>query len=192
MLKTREEWLTLAVTLLAPLFDEQSYKVPANIRVACGFPSVNPFGSKKQRIGECWASTASKDDHFEVFISPVLADEPRVLGVLVHEIVHAVVGLAAGHKKPFKDCAVAVGLEGKMTATTEGVELVERLHALAPRLGKYPHAEMSKMTTLRKTQTTRMLKIVCPGCGWTARTAQKHIDAGLPTCACGEEIKVEE
>lgn len=187
---TREEWLTEAMILLTPLFTEHDYKIPENVRVSCGFPSRSAFAVKKQTIGQCWASTCSKDDHFEIFISPVLADEPRVLGVLVHEIVHAVVGLAAGHKKPFRLCATAVGLEGKMTATTEGEALLKRLNTLSDKLGKYPHAELGKsMTDGTKKQGTRMLKIEC-GCGYVVRTSQKWVDVGMPTCPCGEKMEV--
>lgn len=41
-----------------------------------------------------------------------------------------------------------------------------------------------------KKQATRMIKVCCPGCGYTIRTTQKWIDVGLPTCCCGEEMEV--
>ncbi len=37
--------------------------------------------------------------------------------VLLHEMIHAAVGIDAGHKGPFKRAAIAVGLAGPMTAT---------------------------------------------------------------------------
>src|SRR5882757_5576610 len=61
----------------------------------------------------------ASDSHNELFISPELTDATRILGVLGHEMAHATVGTAAGHKKPFKLCALAIGLQGPMRATTE-------------------------------------------------------------------------
>jgi hypothetical protein len=58
--------------------------------------------------------------YFEIMISPVLDDPMRVAGVLAHELVHATVGTQHGHKGPFAKLAKKIGLEGKMTATTEG------------------------------------------------------------------------
>jgi hypothetical protein len=47
-------------------------------------------------------------------------------------------------------------------------------------LGAYPHAPLNVGT--RKTQSTRMLKAVCPTCGYTVRLSAKWADKGLPTC----------
>ncbi len=39
------------------------------------------------------------------------------------------------------------------------------------------------MTSLKKKQTTRMLKLTCDSCGWTCRTTRAHIDGhGLLKC----------
>jgi len=110
-----------------------------------------------------------------------------VLGTLIHELVHAAVGLKAGHKAEFRAVAVELGLEGKMTATEVGAELKERLHALTEKIGYYPHAALDPTQT-KKPQTTRMLKIQCPDCQWMARTSKKWMDLGLPVCACGAQM----
>lgn len=83
----REAWLHAAIAVMQSLFGEHGGNIPANIRVASGFP----FGSRKA-IGQCWPKTASKDGIYEIFISPVLDDPMRVAGVLAHELVHATVG----------------------------------------------------------------------------------------------------
>ena len=37
-------------------------------------------------------------------------------------------------------------------------------------------------------QSTRMVKVVCAGCGYTARTTRKWLDeAGAPICPCNQE-----
>lgn len=169
-------------------FTQHDYKVPAKLRVSCGFPSKLAFSAKKQRIGECWTMNASQSGHYEMFISPVLSDPCRVLDVLAHEMVHAIVGLDCGHKGPFKKCAMTIGLTGKMTATIAGPELIKRLNALANQLGPYPHAEIISAHNGQKKQGTRMLKVECPACGYVVRTTVQWIDRGLPTCCCGEEM----
>jgi hypothetical protein len=88
---TREQWLETAIAeLRVGVFS--SHPLPNNIRVSCGFPSKGSRSSKSQRIGECWDKLASSDDHYEIFISPVLADPLRVLDVLSHEICHVIAG----------------------------------------------------------------------------------------------------
>ncbi len=182
---TREEWLLQATDALKPDFLEMGSEIPEKVRVTCGWPSHG--GRAKKRVtGECWPAKKSKDAHFEIFISPTLADTIEVLGTLVHELVHAAVGLDAGHKAPFRHAATALGLTGKMTATKVGGELRARLCTLAARLGDYPHAEIDP--TPKKTQSTRMLKIECPACGWMARTSKKWMELGLPVCCCGKQM----
>jgi hypothetical protein len=56
------------------------------------------------------------------------------------------------------------------------------------KLGPYPHAAIDKRG--RKKQNMRLLKVVCGACEYTIRTMQQWIDTGLPTCACGSEMKL--
>ena len=182
----REEWLTQAVEELRTEFHHVSCILPEKIRVTCGWPSKGGRGKKKRTTGECWRDRASGDKHFEIFISPMEDNPLDVLGILVHELVHTATP-GEGHKKPFRDVATAVGLEGKMTATTSSEQLLARLTRLKDRLGLYPHAALNPDDSNK--QTTRMLKIECPQCGWMARTSQKWMDLGLPTCACGKKME---
>jgi len=79
-------------------------------------------------------------------------------------------------------------LSGKMTATFAEGALEDRLLELVAPLGPYPHAKLSNRKV--KKQTTRMLKVLCGGCGFTCRTTQKWLDeVGTPTCACGTEME---
>lgn len=184
-MNTREEWLTSALALVrAHLLATASAVLPDNVRVSCGFPGG---GSARKRIGECWGATNSKDGQFEIFISPVLDNDSviSVLATLVHEAVHATVGLAAGHKAPFKRVAVLAGLQGKMTATEASPALTEILKLWAINLGAYPHGALSMSG--RKKQSTRLIKCQCGDCGYVIRTTQKWIDAaGPPLCPCNE------
>ena len=183
--ENREAWLAAAVGLMTPLFKSKGYTVPA-LRVSCGWPSVKGLSQKKRRIGECWSPLASTDKVPQIFISPWLKDVATnngVLGVLVHEVVHAAVGVEHGHKGPFKKCATGLGLTGKMTATVVGPELLPTIESWAKSLGEYPHGKLDLNRRPVKKQTTRLVKCECGECGYTVRTTRKWLDeVGAPIC----------
>lgn len=184
---TREAWLLSAVKLLREDFDAVGATIPDKVRVTCGWPSTGGRPGKKQVLGQCWPPSCSEDEHFEVFINPMIAEPVAALEVLVHELVHTVVGTELGHKGAFRTTAQAIGLVGKMTATSASEELTFRLHDIKKELVKYPHAKLTPI--INKPQSTRMLKVTCPACQWSARTSRKWIDLGLPTCACGTKME---
>lgn len=180
--QAREQWLATAMQKLRPVFSANGYEIPKNVRVSCGLPSGRAFSRTKRAIGEAWASTASRDKHFEIFISPTIDDPLQVLATLLHELVHVTVGLQAGHKGRFIECARAVGLDAPWTATGPSEEGAARLNALAKKLGKYPHASLDKMTTGKKKQGTRLIKVCCLRCLYTMRIAMTWLLVAVPTC----------
>jgi hypothetical protein len=187
----REAWLSECVNKLRPDFAQAGFALPERIRVSCSWPSKSGLAAKKKRIGEAWSAENSGDNSFEVFISPVLKDPTEVAATLVHDLVHCAVGLESKHKGPFVKCAKAMGLEGKMTATTAGEALRKRLEVLTAEVGPYPHAELKHSNAPPK-QGTRMLKVECAECGCIVRMTQKWLDeSGAPTCACGGEMYLE-
>lgn len=184
----REEWLNKAVKELKhTLFI--NYDMTDNWRVSCGFPSKGAMAKKKRAMGECWSDLNSESGHYEVFISPVLSLASDVLPVLVHEFVHVIAGIEAGHKGQFRKIAMDVGLQPPMTSTTPDEFLVAFLRDLAMKLGDYPHAKLDSLSNGQKKDGTRMLKLECENCGYTVRTTKKWLDVGLPTCVCGTEFK---
>ena len=186
---TREDWLLNCLEDLRVDFIKVGAELPVKIRASCGWPSKGALATKKQRVGECWSATCSGDETFELFISPALKDSIEVLATLVHEAVHAAVGVEAKHGGAFKKVAKALGLEGKMTATTAGDALKERLKEIIEKWSTYPHAEL-KSSNAPKKQTTRMLKVVCTECECVVRMSRKCLDeAGLPTCGCGGRME---
>jgi hypothetical protein len=189
MPKTREEWLNQLTKALRPAFLEAGGEIPEKVRTTCGWPSRSGRAKKHRRIGECWSNDNSKDEHFEIFISPTLSKLGEVAETLVHELVHTAVGVKEGHKAAFRKVAVKLGLEGKMTETHAGEALRDRIEVLASEIGPYPHAELTFGD--KKVQGTRMLKVVCPdpACGFQFRTTRKWIDIGLPTCFCGTKME---
>ncbi len=194
---TREQWLRQAMKFVEEHFVKHGYSVP-EVSVTCGWPSVKGTARKSRRIGECWSPEAASDKHAAIFISPVLGTkvdaECDVLAVLVHEVIHAVVGLKCGHRGPFKKCMKAVGLEGKATATTATKELQELMAGWAEELGRYPHGviQPGMKRSGPKKQTTRMIKCVCEACGYSVRTTKKWlVDVGAPHCPIHGAMKFE-
>ena len=189
---TREEWLTAAVSSLAPIFAEVKQTLPV-VRVSVGWPGGN--GRKNSVIGQCWSTAASSDKVAQLFISPVLDDAVRVLDVLAHELIHAIDDCKSGHKGAFAKIAKGIGLTGKMTATVAGDELKARLEAIAADLGEYPHAALASAQGADgpKKQTTRMMKVECAeGSGYKARMTRQWLEEfGAPICPCHEERMTE-
>jgi len=183
----REQWLTKAKDSLLRSFEASGYgDYPRQIRVSCGWPSSGGGKANNRTIGQAWSAECSEGGVSEIFISPVLADPIRVLDVLVHELCHVVVGLEHGHKGAFKQCARAMGLEGKMTATHAGAELVQELTVLSESLGEYPHDALAPAVKVKK-QGTRLRKAECSECGYTVRVTAKWLDIGAPICPCNRE-----
>lgn len=183
---TREAWLLRAVDLMArDLFRKLAHVEVPPLNVSCGFPSRAALSSKSRRIGEAWHPSVAGDGKSQLFIHPSLNEAVRVVGVLAHEVVHACVPMAK-HGPAFKRIAVAIGLTGKMTATTESPAFAEWVKSvLLPKLGEYPQPEFSPSTMHRDKQGTRMVKIECPECGYVARTTRQWLATiGLPQCAC--------
>jgi hypothetical protein len=97
-------------------------------------------------------------------------------------MVHATIGHKAKHGPKFRDCALAIGLEGKMTATTPSAKMSEFAEAFIKKHGPYPAGNISALKGPTK-QTTRLLKCECPECGYVVRTTAKWLeDAGAPYC----------
>src|SRR3954447_18017607 len=104
---SRENWLRSATDMIRPHFESCGYSLPANIRFAIAFPST---GRRGARVGECWHSDTSEDGNFELIIRADIAEPVEVLGVLVHELVHAVVPVDAGHGKFYREAAMKLSL----------------------------------------------------------------------------------
>lgn len=183
----RESWLNRVATGMAPLFEALDAPLPFRVRVAIGYTSR---GAKGKAIGECWDNRCSGDGHFEIFIRPDLAHAAdampaQIAAILAHELVHAAVGIAAGHGKAFKRIAIGLGLVGLMRATTLGDAFLATIAPILAAAGPLPHARLDTggETPRLKKQTARLLKCECEACGYTVRTARKWLETvGAPLC----------
>lgn len=196
--KTREAYLQAAIRGLdARLFRPQGYPLPKNIRVSCSWPSRGGLGKRRRVLGEAWHHTNSKDDHYEIFITPNVDDVMRMIDILAHECVHIAAGFEHGHRGEFKKLALAIGLEGRMTATVAGDAFKQRVWPLITQLGPYPHGRLgperpgsddTTKTSARRKQSTRLRKAICEHCGYTIRLARVWISDDMPVCpdpSCG-------
>lgn len=192
---TREEWLNAFIDAARPQFVAANAPLPINVRVAVGFTSR---GSRSKRIGECWSSDASGDGHFEIFIAPTLNDVTEIAAVLTHELVHAAVGIAAGHGPHFKRVATSIGLGGKMQSTVALAAWYSWASPIIASLGDMPYAALTDEgeSNARKKQKAALLKLECPACGWLARVTAKHIEPHAylrcPVPDCVGELYCEE
>lgn len=102
----------------------------------------------------------------------------QIAAILAHELVHAAVGIAAGHGKAFKRVAAGLGLVGPMRATTPG-------DAFLAAAGSLPHARLNtgSETTAPRKQATRCSSASARLSGYTIRTARRWLEtASAPLC----------
>ena len=151
--KTREAWLLAAAVKLAPLLKAHGVAMPEKYAVSCGFAKA-----RSKAIGQCWGSTCTEDGTIHMFVCPSIQAATRVLDILIHEMIHAAVGLECKHRGAFRVLAKAIGLEGKMTETfvSEDSPLMKTLEKISDQLGPYPHSAL-----VRKMAATRP-----PAGGW--------------------------
>ena len=117
-----------------------------------------------------------------------------VLAVLAHELAHVWSGIQCGHRGEFARVARGIDLVGPLTSTAAGAWLSNELGDIAQILGAYPHAKIDPNS--RKKQGTRLLKLQCSDCGWTARVSalqanRLHGLSACPVCGKYETLKLE-
>src|SRR5919108_4770603 len=106
----------MAPSAWRPMFARLDAPLLAQLRIAIGLTSS---GRRSRNIGESWDNQCSEDRHFEIFIRPDLSESKdlmpmQIAAVLGHELVHAALGVAAGHGKEFRRPAKGIGLVGPM------------------------------------------------------------------------------
>jgi len=146
---------------------------------------------KLGHIGQCHYDYKIGDEKFgtEIFITPNLTDPVQIVGVLIHEMIHAITK-GHGHKGAFRHLAVDVGLEGRMTSTVVGDDLAKEIRGWIKTVGKLPHKRWIPRNGRK--QTTRMLKVYCD-CGIIVRQSRTSMfKYGTPICpTCHNFMKVE-
>lgn len=197
---TREQWLLALTEHFRELFKRHGAEIPTKIRMSCGWPSNRALGKKKRVLGQCWPAHLSLDGTVELFISPYLSAVDTADGVgatLAHELCHAALPPKEGHGPLFRKLAVAIGLEGKMTATTAAPRLQYFIEQAAKEIGPYPHATLD--LSKQPKQSTRLLKVECPSANcdfaqenersYSVRMSASVFEFAAPRCGCcGKEM----
>jgi hypothetical protein len=198
---TREVWLTNALNMIRPDFEEAGDPLPDgdSIRVSCSWPHKGGTRKKGRVEGQIWYPKATKDSRYHICVSPMEAKSDDVVSILYHEGMHAAVHMATGHTKhgaPFRALGNKLGMDGKPAHMEAGEPLRDWIkEKLVEKIGEYPHGEIDPKEVPK--QTTRMLKLVCHGVKephdvYTVRASKKVTEMGMPSCPCGEEMYVEE
>jgi predicted SprT family Zn-dependent metalloprotease len=203
----RETWLErMCYEFVIPHFSECGYPeldVMANYMDGQKFQFSTSFieGTRTSKaIGVHYQSSCSSNGFTQnIMIHPKLHDSVQVVGVLIHECVHAMLEghltkdlkPIKPHGKEFRAVALKVGLTGKMTATTESDELKKKIKKWVGVLGEYPHIAMDVNKSGRKKQTTRMIKVQCESgfgdCSGTYKVRMSRtliMKYGEPICPC--------
>tara|TARA_R100000541_G_scaffold640_4_gene4100 strand:+ start:2875 stop:3474 length:600 start_codon:yes stop_codon:yes gene_type:complete len=191
----RETWLNLMIDKAVPIFDKAGFKISdirKKLKVSCSMMVGQRKSSKFGAIGMHLPTEWNKEKNHEMLISPTLEDGVQVVAILIHEMTHAIQRHMYGytvkaHGKEFRKIALAVGLQGKMTATTESPELKIIIENWINEIGKYPHDKIN--LNARKKQGVRNLKVKCQSCEWSFRTSNKNILAMTSSrcLSCGDD-----
>lgn len=191
---TREQWLNACVDELRSFFSSRGNTLPAEIRVACAYPT-NAKRSGFKVLGECIPNTNSADGHYEIFISPILDAPIKVTETLIAQLCRTAKGALNVTTLSYARVAEAMHILPAGTQSSpykevgHGGEFLAAYTAIIDSLGDYPHAKVD--VTSHKSQGTRMLLAVCPTCQCKIRLTSKwahnaHGDVELPTCRCGD------
>jgi hypothetical protein len=136
----REAWLSACVEQCRDLlFKPRDLWLPTALRISAGL-------CPGKAIGVCMDPECAADEGTEIFVDPKLTDAIEIIAVVVHELVHASVGLEWKHKGKFVEVIRDLGLAGKPTATyiEPGSELYHTANGIAVKLGPYPGVQLTR------------------------------------------------
>ena len=185
----REQWLTEAKNLLARKYFNRSGRRLPKVAISLGF-----VRGPSKAIGQCWDSSCTPNQTYQIFICPTLDDPVQLLGVLLHELIHACVGLKEKHGGRFKKLALQFGLAGKMTATfvEEGSQLERELKGILETLGEFPHDPITKGERKKKFKKPRERRLTFfspENEGYEVKIKESILKQGVPVDPWGNEMK---
>lgn len=134
----RETWLNELAALMAPRFEALGHPLPP-FRVSIGFTSS---GANGHAVGECWDKQTTPDERFTILISPAEGASLAIAAILNHELIHAAVGLRAGHQGAFATMMAATGMERPFTQSRPGPAFSEWVQPFIAQLGDIPHSPL--------------------------------------------------
>lgn len=188
----REEWLEKSVKLLEekvfknPSLMEHPSAMPEKWKITCGWAK----GVTDRCMGACVDPVCSKDGTTHLFIIPTQEDSFSVLSTIVHEMIHAIVGIQEGHTGKFRDMALYLQMTKPMTSShiVPETPVYNVVMEILEIMGPYPHAAMvPKMKPTKPTQWVRWRSRKAPLYTVLANTKQV-IEHGIPRDPWGKEM----
>jgi hypothetical protein len=145
--KYAETWLNEAVDLLRPIFKDAGYEIPpVHVSVGFGMDGYKPR-AKKNTIAVCHARCMTSDGINEIYISPIVHEPVEVLGILVHELIHAVDDCKSGHGEQFQKISQELGSPDNLSVPSEiWRRSIDRYRKIADQLGRYPRSGVNYRT----------------------------------------------
>ena len=189
---TREEWLIKAIEMIDDeIFNGNLGSKETKYQVSMGWTkSARALG---ETIYPYDGEDVSIDDFFPVTIHVRcdIKDPVQILGVLVHECIHAFMNIK-GHGKDFKHEAMRVGFETPITRYHPSPELVSTCENIYKKLGEFP-GKAVYIHKVEKEKKTNTVIFFCPECGFEVKTNKKMFEKhgqGIPTCPCGAKMGI--
>lgn len=181
---TREAWLVAAGKETAKIIKEKAELDVPEIFISVGFPKG--VGGKRRAVGVCHPTAQSKKGVHHVFICPTLGHED-VLPVVLHEQLHAAVGLMCKHRGAFKDAMKACGMMAPWTCSIPSPELLVELNKILDKIGEYPHDQMTPR--LKGTGPGSRYRLYECECAIKIRSANDDLDITCNSCGSRFEKK---
>lgn len=186
-MKTREEWMSEGIRQIEKaVFNPIDLKMPEKWAVSCGWAK----GASAKFIGICVDPICSADGTTHIFVVPTEDDGFRVLQVLAHEMIHAIVGLEEKHGGKFAELCDALGFSYPYTQALPepGTSTFEALGIILLNLGPYPHVRMIlKKKPKKESKWVRLLSASDEE--YTVRISTLSIERfGMPKDPNGKEM----
>lgn len=179
--KTAEEWYRKAVDAFKRTFKDLGYEIPV-YDISSGFTDA---GTRVTRVlGQCWTNNASSKGRPHIFLNPRYTEPVGLIAVVLHEVIHATVGVDQGHRGKFRSVAQSLGFIPPLKYINIDDDLKGKCETIAARLGEFPRSAF--VAKIRK-QTTRLIKCVCETCGFTFRTTKFWIEQSGNDLRCPDE-----
>ena len=103
-----EDWYRRAVEFYRADLELAAGKPIPPFHISSGFTHA---GVRRTRTaGQCWAPSASADKRAQIFLNPRFVEPLELINTIVHEVIHATVGVEHGHLRPFSRVAAACGM----------------------------------------------------------------------------------
>lgn len=176
--KVREDWLREVASAMKGWFDELGFPLPSFV-VRTGFPAV---GRRSPNITDSW--TQDNGVSYVILVRPDRSEAEDVAAAIAFQMCRIAVGERDQHGYLFRHLAISLGLKGSKHESPPGALFKEITKNILDQAGPLPSPEILQIDTDKAPgQTSRMIKVSCPECGYVARVSRKWLaEVGPPHC----------